>query len=251
MTRSKWLAAFFLCPLLAAPAFADQVVTVLQHTDAVSMMGQTTPAQDVVQESWFGADGMRVDSGDTTILLRLDRKKFYLVNHPEKNFSALDLPFDFKQLVGPEMAPMMEQMAKMMAMSVNVTPTDRTGNFAGYACKFVKVDISMSMMQMAMDQCVTDSLPIDYARYKSMLESQAELGMNTSWMKELAEKIKGFPVRTDTTTTMMGKSFKGWQELKSVEDRTPPAGHYEPPAGYREVKFDPMAQQAAQAKRKK
>ena len=248
MTRSKWLFAFVLCPLLAAPAAADQVVTMLQHTDAVSMMGQTTPAQDIQQETWFGADGVRVDSGDTTVLMRVDRKKLYIVNHAEKNYAPIDLPFDFKQLVGPEMAPMMEQMAKMMAMSVNVTPTDRTGNFAGIACKFVKVDISMSMMQMAMDQCVTDTLPIDYSRYKSLLESQAELAMNSSWMRELAEKVKGFPVRSDTTTTMMGKSFKSWQELKSVEERTPPAGHYEPPAGYREVKFDPMAQPAKRTK---
>jgi len=61
-------------------------------------------------------------------------------------------------------------------------------------------------------------------------------------MKDLAQKIKGFPVRTETTTAMGKKSFKNWQELKSVEERTAPEGLYAPPAGYREVKFDPMAQ---------
>jgi len=251
MTRSKWLAAFVLCPLFAVPASADTVVTMLQHTDAFSMMGQTTPAQDVNQESWFGTDGMRVDAGETTMILRLDRKKFYIVNHPEKNYSAMDLPFDFKQLVGPEMAPMMDQMMKMMAATVTVTPLGRSGEFAGFACNYVQVNIAMSMMQISMDQCVTDKLPIDYSRYKSLIESQAELTAQSGWMKELAEKVQGYPVRSDSTTTMMGKTHKMWQELKSVEERTAPAGHYDPPAGYQEVKFDPMAQQARPAKKSK
>jgi hypothetical protein len=249
MTRSKWLAGFSLCALLAAPASADKVVTVLQHTDEMSMMGKVTPAQDVIQEFWYGSDGLRMDSGDTTTVMRLDRKKLYLVNHDEKNYSALDIPIDFKQLVGPEMAPMMDQMMKMMAATVTVTPTDRTGEFAGFACKFVRVDISMSMMQMAMDQCVSETMPIDYSRYKSLLEAQGELAANAAWIKELAEKVSGFPVRSESTTTVMGKSFKSWQELKSVEDRTPAPGFYEPPAGYQEIKFDPMAAAARQGKR--
>ena len=249
MTRSKWLAGFSLCALLAAPASADKVVTVLQHTDEMSMMGRITPAQDVTQEFWYGSDGLRMDSGDTTTVMRLDRKKLYIVNHEEKNYSALDIPIDFKQLVGPEMAPMMDQMMKMMAATVTVTPTDRTGEFAGFACKFVKIDISMSMMKMAMDQCVSETMPIDYSRYKSLLEAQGELAANAAWIKELADKVSGFPVRSETTTTMMGKSFKSWQELKSVEDRTPVPGFYEPPAGYQEIKFDPMAAAASQGKR--
>jgi hypothetical protein len=147
------------------------------------------------------------------------------------------------------MAPMMDQMMKMMAATVTVTPTDRTGEFAGFACKFVKIDISMSMMKMAMDQCVSETMPIDYSRYKSLLEAQGELAANAAWIKELADKVSGFPVRSESTTTVMGKSFKSWHELKSVEDRTPVPGFYEPPAGYQEIKFDPMAAAASQGKR--
>jgi hypothetical protein len=86
-------------------------------------------------------------------------------------------------------------------------------------------------------------MPIDYGRYKSLVESQSELSMSTQWMKELMEKIHGFPVYTESTTTMMGKSFGSRQELKSVEDRPAPAGFYGPPAGYKEVVFDPMKPQ--------
>ena len=159
MTRSKWLAGLVLGALVAVPASADKVLTLAQHTDAMTMMGHTTPAKDAVHEYWFGDQGLRYDMGDTTVILRLDAKKFYMVNNTEKTYSVMDLPLDLKKLVGPEMAPMMDQMMKMMAMTVTVTPTDRSGEYAGFACKFYQVNISSSMMQMAMDQCVSERLP--------------------------------------------------------------------------------------------
>jgi len=235
--------------LAAVPAAADTVLTLANHSDEVSVMGQKTPAQDNEQQYWFTDDATRFDAGDTSIVMRLDAKKLYVIHHPEKNYSTIDLPFDFKSLVGPEMAPMMDQMMKMMAASVTVTPTDRSGEYGGFSCKFSKVNISMAMMQMSMDQCLSDEMPIDYSRYKALAEAQAEMIPNGSWMKEIADKLQGFPVRSETTTTMMGKSFGSWQELKSVDERSSPPGFYAPPAGYKEIRYDPMAQQ--QKRRKK
>jgi hypothetical protein len=249
MLRTKLFAASALALALSAlPAGADTVLTIANHSDAFSMMGQTTPAQDNTFYYWFGADATRYDMDETSVILRLDQKKFYLVNHDEKTFSAMDLPIDFEKLVGPEMAPMMQQMAKMMAATTTVTPSDRTGSFAGYSCRYQRVDISMAMMQTSMEMCTTEELPIDYPKYREIALAQSELAANQAWMRDLAEKVKGFPLRTDTTATVMGKAMKSWQELKSVEEKAAPAGHYEPPAGYREVKFDPMAQ-AAQGRR--
>jgi len=235
--------------LAAVPAVADTVLTLANHSDEIVMMGQKTPAQDNEQQYWFSADATRFDAGESSIVMRLDTRKLYVVNHSEKSYSTIDLPFDFKSLVGPEMAPMMDQMMKMMAASVTVTPTERTGEFAGYPCKYSQVSISMAMMQMSMDQCLSEKMPIDYSRYQALAEAQAEMVPNGSWMKELAEKLEGFPVRSETTTTMMGKSFQSWQELRSVDEKSAPAGFYGPPAGSREIRFDPMAQQ--QKRRKK
>lgn len=248
MTRSKWLAGLVLGALVAVPATADNVLTMANHTDAMTMMGHTTPAKDSVYEYWFGDQGLRYNMDDNTVILRLDTKKFYLVNHLEKTYSTMDLPFDFKKLVGPEMAPMMDQMMKMMAASVTVTPSERTGNYAGFACTFTRVTIKMSMMEVNSDECLTESLPIDYSRYKSLVEAQSELSMNSQWMKDMVEKVHGFPVYTESNTSMMGKSFASRMELKSAENRPAPPGQYDPPAGYREVKYDPMA--AGQARRK-
>lgn len=236
---------------LSAPSLADDVLVMTNHTDAMSMMGTTTPAQDEQHEYWFGDQGTRFDGGDTTMIMRLDAKKLYFVHHADKQYSTIDLPFSFESLVPPEMAPMMEMMAKSMAATTTVTPSDKRGEFAGVACSYSKVDISMAMMKMSMNVCSTETLPIDLARYRSLQESQSELAPNMAWVKDLAEKVKGFPVRSDTTTTVMGKSFASWSELKAVEQRTAPAGHYDPPAGYKEVKYDPMAQMQQQGKKKR
>lgn len=242
---------FALCLVTALPAAADTVLTLANHSDEIVMMGQKTPAQDNEQQYWFTDDATRFDAGDTSIVMRLDSKKLYVLNHSEKSYSTIDLPFDFKSLVGPEMAPMMDQMMKMMAASVTVTPSDRAGEFAGYGCRYSQVDVSMAMMQMSIDQCLSEKMPIDYSRYQALAEAQAEMIPNGSWMKELAEKLQGFPVRSETTTTMMGKSFQSWQELKSVEEKSAPAGFYAPPPGYKEIRFDPMAAQAQQRRKKK
>ncbi len=243
MTGSNWLAASLTLGLLAAvPASADQLMTVHSHTDEMSMMGHKTPAKDVDQQSWFGADRIHFESGDSVIIMRLDQKKFYIVNDRAKTYSALDLPLDMKKLVPPEMAPMMEKMMGMMHFNVEVTPTTRTGNYGGYACKFSQVDMTTSMgMKISSQECISQDVPIDYTGYQKMVDNQSQMMPNTSWMKEVAEKLKGFPVRTETVTTMMGKSFNSWTELKSVEEKTPPAGIYDPPPGYQLVQYNPMA----------
>ncbi|MEZ5313380.1 MAG: DUF4412 domain-containing protein [Thermoanaerobaculia bacterium] len=246
----KLASAACLAALVAsAPLAADKVLVMRSHTDAMQMMGTKTPAQDIDHEYWFGPNGTRFDAGETSVIVRTDAKKLYFVNHDARTYSTINLPFTFEQIVPDEMAPMIEMMMKSMAASTTVTPTDRTGEFAGVSCNYSKVNISMGMMQMAMDICSTEKLPIDISRYKALQEMQGELAPNSQWIKEMAEKIKGFPVRSDTSTTVMGKTFGSSSELTKVEDRPAPAGQYDPPAGYQEVKYDPMAQ--AQARKKK
>lgn len=237
--------------LAAAPVVADDVLVLRNHTDEMSMMGVKTPAQDVDHEYWFGDEGTRFDAGETSVIVRVADKQLIFVNHGEKSFSRIDLPFTFEKLVPPEMAPMMEMMAKTMAASTTVTASDRKGSFAGIGCDYAKVTIDMNMMQMAMDVCATENLPVDLDRYRSLQAMQAEMAPNMAWVKDLAEKLKGFPLRSDTATTVMGKTFLSWSELKSVEKRTAPAGHYGPPTGYKEVKFDPMSQMQQQGRKRK
>jgi len=240
MPATRWIAAVAALAL-AAPAFADKVITVKSHTDAVQMMGKGTPAKDEVHKYWFGGSAIRYDAGDLTTIVDLDAKKLFYVQHDSKTYSAIDLPIDFKKLVPPEMAPMMEQMSTMMNASAKVADTGEKGSYAGFSCEKYKIDISMAMMNMTMNSCVTKSVPVDFSRYKELVQAQSEMFPSMGWMKELT-KLEGFPVRSDTTTTMMGKTFGSWQEMQSVDDVPAPAGTYAPPSGYTEKEFNPMGQ---------
>ncbi|MCZ7597890.1 MAG: DUF4412 domain-containing protein [Gammaproteobacteria bacterium] len=223
MLRTKCFAALALALSVAVnPAAADKVLTIANHTGRLLDDGPVHPAEDDTYTYWFGGDSIRYDMDETSVILRLDQKKFYFVNHDEKTYSTMTLPIDFEQLVGPEMAPMMQQMAQMMAAMTSVTPLDRSGSYAGHACKFYRVDISMAMMQTSMEMCTTEELPIDYPKYRELALAQAELAANQAWMRDLAEKLQGFPLRTDTTTTVMGKQMKSWQELSRSTIGTPP-----------------------------
>ncbi len=243
MSRTRWIATLAAvvaaAVVLAAPAAADKVVTLKSHTDAMAMMGQKTPAKDEVYKYWFGTDAVRYDAGNLSTVVNFGAKNLIYIQHDTKIFSVIDLPVDFKKLVPPEMAPMMEQMSGMMNASASVAETGKSGSYGGYDCKFYKVDISMAMMSTTMNTCVTKALPFDFSRYRELVEAQAEMFPNTKWMKELA-KLEGFPVRSETTTTMMGKSFGSWQEVESVDDLAAPAGNYGPPAGYTEQDFNPL-----------
>jgi hypothetical protein len=241
MNRTPWIATLAACALAAAPAAADRVLTVKSHVDEMSMMGQTTPAKDEVHKYWFGADAVRYDMGEQSYLVHWGDGKMYVIDHARRKYSPIDLPIELKKLVPPEMVPMLEQMASMMGGSAKVTPSDRTGSFGGFDCKYYRTDVTMAMMSIAMDSCVSKQVPLDLGRYRQLVESQAQLMPNTQWMSELA-KIEGFPVRSDTTTSVMGKSFMSWQEIVSSEDQPAPAGAYAPPAGYAEEPFDPLGQ---------
>ncbi|HSM13534.1 MAG TPA: DUF4412 domain-containing protein [Thermoanaerobaculia bacterium] len=238
MKTIRPLACLALLLAAALPAGADTVLKIANHVDEMTMMGQTTPAQDTTYEYWFGDDAIRYDMDTTSIVIRVDEKLAYFINHEEKQYSEMKLPIDFDQMVGPEMAQMMQQM---MSGSTKVTPLGNEGSYGGHACDFYQVDLTMGMMQSAMKLCLADDLPVDYAKFKELMVAQSEMAPSQEWMKELS-KLEGFPVRSETQTTVMGKTFGSWQELEGVEKKDAPAGHYGPPAGYKNVEFNPMGQ---------
>lgn len=238
MKPSRLLACLALLLSAALPAAADTVLVIANHTDEMTMMGQTTPARDETYEYWFSDEAIRYDMSSSSIVIRFDEKVLFTINHEQKSYSVMSLPIDFEQLIGPEMAPMMKQM---MSGSSKVTALGESGSFGGHGCDFFQVDLTMAMMQTAMKMCISKDLPVDYSKYKELALAQSEMMPSQDWMKELT-KLEGFPVRTDSQMTVMGKTFGSWQELQGVEQREAPAGFYGAPAGYAKIDYDPMGQ---------
>lgn len=213
---------------------ADTVLTSKSHTDAFEMMGKQQPARDDQQVLWLAGQKARADMGDKSFLLRTDLKKAYLLDHEGKKFTAMDLPVDIKKVLPPEAAAQFEQMAPMMKFDVKVTPSAETKKIKTWNAKKYDVEATNPMgMKLAMTLWVTTDIKADIAALKSLNSSYQELMGAADIARELS-KIDGVFVLTEMTTSIMGASIKASEELVTVEEKTAPAGHYEPPKDYKE-----------------
>jgi len=233
------LAAAVAVAALPALATADTLLVQKQHTDAMSFMGHEEPAKDETIEMWLSKKGVARRGGAIDTIIRLDEKKLYVINNAEKAYSTIALPFDFKSLLPPDQQPMIEQMEKMMAMNVTVTPTSETKQVGSWSAKRYNISVTSMAMKMDIVSWLSKDVAIDYPAYREFVKSSASLQPRADWMKQLAE-LDGFPVLQDTTMTIMGKPIASHTELVSVDERAAPAGTFDPPAGYTEKKYDPM-----------
>jgi len=78
----KFIALIGVLLIFASASFAaDVYVKQTTHTDESSMMGQSQPAKDDINEMWIGKDKFAMVSSETTIIINLDDKKMYMINH--------------------------------------------------------------------------------------------------------------------------------------------------------------------------
>jgi uncharacterized protein DUF4412 len=236
--------ALFAVLASAAAAQADTLIVAKHHSDAVEFMGQKQPATDHNVETWIGKGRFARLAPDLSVIVRADIKKMYIIRHEERAYNEVDLPLDFSSMLPPEMADMMKAMGKMMTWEATVTPTGETKTVAGYKSQGYKVAIS-GPMGMKIDQSIwaTKDLQIDYEALKELMVNQRALmaPLGGDWYKKLAA-VEGYPVLSESVTTMGGKSFGTREEMVSAEDKDAPAGTYDPPAGYKAEPFDPMSQ---------
>jgi Domain of unknown function (DUF4412) len=239
-----WLAS-------AATLPADTLITAKHHSDAVEMMGQTQPATDHNVLTWIAQGKTARIAPDLSVIVRADLDKMYLIRHADKAYSDINLPLDFKSMMPPEMAGMIDQMSKMMTWDATVTALGTTKTVAGFQAQGYKVAIS-GPMGMRIDQSLwtTKDLEIDYSAFRELMLSQRALmaPLGGDWWKKLSA-IEGYPVLSESVTTMAGKSFGTREEMISFETKDAPAGTYDPPAGYKAEAFDPLGQGAKGRKR--
>ncbi len=235
---------FILSLVLSPPdTLADHVIKGKRHTDAVSIMGQTQPAKDEEVTTWMAKDKMRRDEGETTMLVRFDTKKIYMINHPDETYSEMDLPIDLEQVIPPEAKQMMDSME----LSSTVTDTGETKTINDWTCKKYLVEIAVSMMGMSMPITMgiwtSKDLGVDADLYKKFYAETLSLNPMFEDFIEEFKKMDGYPVRTEFSMKMMGAEQKQWEEVVSVEKMDAPAGTYDLPEGYTKTEFNPFKQQ--------
>lgn len=207
--------------LLAAPTpvvLADTVLTIQSSIQGLKDQPQPGPVK-----VWIGAgDKLRRDEGgDTSYILRLDRGKLYILNHPEKTYSELAVA-DLLKVASPPEAQ----------LTVKVTATNDTRKVGSWNARKYKVDIK-NPMGLHLDTTIWASKDVaSYQAYNRLASSLAALQPGAvDWARKL-ETIEGFPVVQEANVEMGGSRFKTREELVSVETSEAPAGAYEVPKGY-------------------
>jgi hypothetical protein len=236
--RSSVRALLLALLVVGAPAgWADSVIKVNIHTDAIPAMG--VPESDDLNTLWLGQNKLRDDREGQSVIVNRDDKKLYIVRHADKVYHQLDLPLDMKSLMSPDMAAQVEMMAAQMEMKVTITPTEQVETIAGHQAKLYKIDLSNAMgMSMELQMWMAEEVPLDTANFRDLYqELLSAQPVGADWIKEIMA-IEGYPVRKVTLVKMMGSEFSVNEELVSIEEQEAPAGTYSPPAGYKLEPFD-------------
>jgi hypothetical protein len=229
------------CIACAGVAHPDTKVVQSTHQDSFSVMGQTQPAKDEEQVLWIGADRMRLDTGTTSVLVRLDQQKMFLLDHGDKTASAIDLPIDLGKLLPPGMG---EQMMQMMQFDVAVSPKDETRQIGDWQATGYDVSMTSQMMSIQSNMWATTDLDVDFDAYYELYSQILSLQPGMKKMADEMRRIKGFVIEQDgfVSMPMMGDtSFKTSQKTISIDEIEAPSDLYEVPADYTNEPFDYMS----------
>lgn len=230
--------------LLTLPVFAgDLVVHGTRHQDAAKEMGRDVPAEDTTSVTWIAKDRMRQETGNEVVIVRGDQKKMYRLDLEAKTYQAIDLPIDLKKYLPAEQYKMMEPF--FAQIKVVLTPTQETKKIREWNCTKYVLTISMPMgAEMTHELWATKDFVGDRAAAMEMYASMQSALMGgvggDSFVTEL-KKIEGFVVYHEQVRTMGRMKYTAKEEVTSVETKDAPEGHYDVPKDFKEVPFDPTA----------
>ncbi len=216
-----------------APALvgADVLMKEKQHTDGMTVMGQAQPAQDKTATIWIAKDKMIREQGDISTIAKLDNDKVLIfhLNHAKKTYFELSMGSNDLQDA---------TSAMVGELKVKVTPTTETKKIGNWNCKKYLQEMDMGMMPVISEIWASEDIKIPhYDLYEklstAMMTQQPGMKMPMQAMQEEMKKIKGVPVLTLTTMTMMkNTTVKSSRELLEIKEATAPAGVFDIPAGY-------------------
>jgi hypothetical protein len=233
----------------------------------ITSKGTTDGGAPQTAMSYISSDHLRVeDPHGTTIIFDLASGNMTIVNTKQKTyFVATQKDFDdlsarMKALMNsPEMKKAQEQMKNLPpdvkkkmegmggAFTVDVRKLGTSRTVAGYHCE----NWSMSIGQMSRtEECVTTDLKFPqqtWDRFQhlnaSLMSAMSSMGPGGSFekMRDELSKIKGIPIATTTTMTVMGKTSVAKSEVTSIQRGPIAASVWQVPAGYKKI-ANPMSE---------
>ncbi len=226
----KKLAACLLMVMAVALSLsADIYIKAKSHTDATAFMGQTQPAKDQINETWYAEDKMAFVSEDQSFIVDLKKNVLLMINPKAKTYIETPLPLDMAKLLPPEMAA----MAGMLNMSATVAPTNEKKKIGNWNCVGYMINMSVMGMNMPMKSWNTTDVPFDSAKFMGLYLNvlKGQMRLDDASLKEF-QKIKGFQVATELNAEIMGAKMRQTTEVVEISQKPAPAGIYAAPAGF-------------------
>ncbi len=233
---------------LCQPAHADIYMKYKQHTEPFQMMGKTQPAKDEIRETWITKDMIRSDTKESTVIMRVDQKRIYHINHQNKTYMEMPLEMDKiaekaideKKISAQEKAKakqfMQGMMQNMTKMQATVTETNEKKKIGKWNCtKYLqKMTTPMGPSESEIWATAEIKMDTDLANRMQAAGIMAMPGMQATMedlIKEM-KKMKGVPVLTISTSNVMNTSVKSTHELMEQAEKQVPTDFYAPPKGY-------------------
>lgn len=227
----KMIAGLAIVAMAALSLSADIYIKSKTHTDAMSVMGQTTPASDTMSEAWISDNVFANRTGDNGVIVDTAKKVFIMVNYKDKSYVETPLPLDFAKILPPEAAP----MASMFIMSAKVAPSNETKKIGTWNCQGYTMTMSIMGMTITNKVWATTDVPFDTAKFNEKFAAAITKGMlrlDDASVKEM-EKIKGYQIASETSGEIMGAKMHSTQEVLEISKKAAPAGVYTVPAGFK------------------
>ena len=231
--------------LLVNNARSDIYMKQKQHTDAMQMMGQSQPAQDLIIESWLTPGKMVTKSTKQKIVMDLNKKTVTIADHEKKTIASMPLNFTKmisqkdKKMTPQDKADFQQFMGKMLQIKMTVKPTSENKKIGKWNCRKYNQTLEMAMGTVQSEIWASPDIKIDKTLYTKftagMMAALPGMGQNMGAVMKEMEKIKGVQVSTKQTTTMMGQSFNSTTELLEYKEGKAPASAFTLPTGYKKA----------------
>lgn len=243
--QSKWivLATAITCVALAAPVFGDSFFKQVVHTDAFEMMGQTTPETNDTTTMWLTEGKACSQTGsESAIIFDAEKGVMYMVDHEKKEYSVVPMDLfgggDEEESEGTEMSQMMQMAQAMMgSIEVTVTPADETKKIGDWDCTKYNVDLSMAMMKSKQELWATEDIEVDYTMFQAVSSGMMARMPGFDKILEEMKQIKGIPVKSVATASIMGSEAVTTTELIEYAEKDAPDGIFDVPEGYKKVEM--------------
>jgi len=234
------MALFFIFIMMPGVVHADVFMRHKLHTDACEIMGNKQPARDSIQTVWITKDKIRTDDGQKSSLVRLDKKVIYFIDHSLKTYYEMPLDvnkaFGKKGMSAEEEAKFQKFSQGMMKMEITITDTGETKRINKWKCRKYLQHVKAFMGPMDSEIWATEELKMDkdlQVQFLSgMMASMPNMQQSMQKAQREMQKIKGVPVLSIRTTSIMNSTIKSLQELVEYKDGTAPKGTFDVPKGY-------------------